>query len=254
MDIENWAPTRPIVPRKTSGKHFGETVRSPKYGLHLTRNRYLPQTAAPSLPQPSRELFGEKLWASTSGKFTDDTRREYTEEHLDRLRKNALKNFDLNMSFFERIDRGAFEAVLDRALAEHPKLVAVDDLHDWDGVSGVYVMVLDDYAQVYVGQSRNIRQRIRHHWSKTMPLDRLVWGDVETSVLSIDSFRAFDTTRLLALPMTSRDDAETRLARAFPPDYLLNRVATAIHIEQLDDAVKLVESAKIRDLTGRLTT
>jgi hypothetical protein len=58
-----------------------------------------------------------------------------------------------------------------------------------------------------------------------MPFDRLIFGSVESSVLSIDSFRAHDTTRIFAVHTTQTEALEERLVEAANPDYLLNRDA-----------------------------
>ncbi len=58
------------------------------------------------------------------------------------------------------------------------------------------MLVLDEYKQVYIGQSTDIKSRILHHRSKKKPFDRLIFGSVENSILSIDSFGALDTTRI----------------------------------------------------------
>jgi hypothetical protein len=49
-------------------------------------------------------------------------------------------------------------------------------------------------------------------------------GGVEESVMSIDSCRARDTTRIFAARTVNYDALESRLVRRFPPDYLLNRI------------------------------
>lgn len=85
-------------------------------------------------------------------------------------------------------------------------------------------MVLDRYKQVYIGQAENIRLRIKRHWAGTKQFDRLIFPDPETSVLSIDSFRALDTTRVFAVKTKRGLDLEDKFVEAFPPDYLLNRV------------------------------
>jgi hypothetical protein len=93
-----------------------------------------------------------------------------------------------------------------------------------DGAEGVYVMVLDRYKQAYIGQAWDIRARIKRHCGGTKQFDRLIFGDINTSVLSIDSFRARDTTRIFAAKTTRGLKMEERLVSAFPPDFLLNRV------------------------------
>jgi hypothetical protein len=86
----------------------------------------------------------------------------------------------------------------------------------FDGVQGAYVMVLDRYKQAYIGQAWDIRARIKRHWSGTKQFDRLIFPDKETSVLSIDSFRALDTTRIFAAKTGRGLELEQRLLSTFP--------------------------------------
>lgn len=157
--------------------------------------------------------------------YEDDEHTVHTDEFCRLQREAALENFDLNMAFFARISPDSFEHALSELLAKNASLRPVTDLRALDGAEGVYVMVLDEYRQAYIGQARDIRARIRKHWTGTKQFDRLLWGDKHTSVLSIDSFRALDTTRIFATRTTRANSLETKLVRDFPPDYLLNRIA-----------------------------
>ena len=74
-----------------------------------------------------------------------------------------------------------------------------DDLNELAGKQGVYILVLDEYKQAYIGKSEaagGMKQRILNHWSKRKEFGRLLNGKVESSILSIDSFGALDTTRI----------------------------------------------------------
>jgi hypothetical protein len=42
--------------------------------------------------------------------------------------------------------------------------------------------------------------------------------------MSIDAFRALDTTRILAARTINADRLDARPVRTFPPDFLLNRI------------------------------
>lgn len=77
-------------------------------------------------------------------------------------------------------------------------------------------MVLDNYRQAYIGQSWDMRKRIKKHWSWTKQFDRLLWGRVQESVMSIDSFRTLDTTRIVASRTINYDSLEAHLVRTFP--------------------------------------
>jgi hypothetical protein len=93
-----------------------------------------------------------------------------------------------------------------------------------DGKGGVYILVLDGYRQAYVGQALDIRARFNSHWSGTKEFDRLLWGHKHESVISVDAFRALDTTRVFAARTTNGYRLEERLVDTIPPDYLLNRI------------------------------
>jgi len=57
----------------------------------------------------------------------------------------------------------------------------VTDLTTWEGRPGLYIMVLDDYCQAFIGASSQVLKRIRQRWSGAKELDRLVFGDVNSS-------------------------------------------------------------------------
>lgn len=242
----------------SSIKHFGVTVRvSGKYAPQLERSEYLQASA--KVTNPGYYLEGAATGRITPDRmgelFADPTScAEYSAESVAERCEQALKNFDLNMMFFRRLDQQRFDGGLAALLAEFPELREVTDLRTVAGEPGIYVMVLDRYRQLYVGQSVDVARRIRHHWAKSKPLDRLIFGHVENSILSIDAFRALDTTRLFAVtgvPLDDsceRDQLERRMAASVDPDLSLNRIAGG------DGQTAVLEMSlgglKTRDLTA----
>jgi hypothetical protein len=214
-------PTRRMPPRK----HFGETLRASKYSHRLTRNEYALVNKRNST-RPPREYCTDAEWEADAWAFEDEDHTRLTDEHCAMHREAALENFDLNMAFFRQLSGKDFLEAKAMAgmLAKHKNLRPLTDLSVWDGVEGIYVMVLDRYKQAYIGQARDIRARIKRHWSWAKQFDRLIFGTKESSVLSIDSFRALDTTRIFAVKTTRGLDLEERMVKAFPPEFLLNRV------------------------------
>jgi hypothetical protein len=209
--------------QSTAIEHFGEQIRPGKYGHRLTRELY----AIPSKKPTDRFTVDQvpaATWAIRASFFEDADQTVYNDEYCRKHQEQALANFDLNMEFFARLEPEAFESALNELLQKHAKLKPVTDLGTVDGVTGLYVMVLDGYKQAYVGQSSNIRARLKSHWSGTKEFDRLLWGRWDESVLSIDSFRALDTTRVFAAQTVDADALETQIVASFPGDYLLNRV------------------------------
>ena len=79
-----------------------------------------------------------------------------------------MKNYDLNMSYFSRLDFDEFNKFLLKFVKKH-RLIEIDDLGILSGKAGVYMLVLDKYKQAYIGISdsaNGIKGRILQHWSR----------------------------------------------------------------------------------------
>ena len=105
--------------------------------------------------------------------------------------------------------------------------VEVFDLNLYDQKPGYYMMVLDEYCQLYIGTTDNIKKRIRTHWSNSKSFDRLLFpmGAVNSSIISFDSFRSLDTTRIFAYTTKITFDEEDKFINEFPTKFVGNRVA-----------------------------
>lgn len=88
------------------------------------------------------------------------------------------------------------------------------------------MMILDEYCQLYIGTSTNIKKRILDHWCKIKPFDRLLFPQnaINTSLLSIDSFKAYDTTRIYTYFTTELYVHEDNYLRDIPDQFLYNRI------------------------------
>jgi hypothetical protein len=140
---------------------------------------------------------------------------------------NCLINFDKNMSFFYRLDSSDFNQMLKECIVSNKCFTKISNLSECDEMCGIYVMVLGRYKQVYIGQAINIKKRIVQHWRAKKEFDRLLWGTVNNSVLSIDSFGPLDTTEIYVLQAVSKDELnylETEFVDLIPDDYKLNRI------------------------------
>lgn len=224
MESSPWSEA--IVPptrRTPARKHFGETLRASKYSHRLTRDEYALVNKRNST-RPPREYCTDAEWEADAWAFEDEDHTLLTDEYCAMHREAALENFDLNMAFFKQLSGKDFLEAMAGMLATHKNLRPLTDLAAFDGVEGIYVMVLDRHKQAYIGQATDIRKRIKRHWSGTKQFDRLIFGTKESSVLSIDSFRALDTTRIFAAKTTRGLDLERQIVRDFPLDFLLNRV------------------------------
>ncbi len=94
--------------------------------------------------------------------------------------KSTHKDIEKAIKVFKSIDNGV-------------KLIR--DLNVLDGISGIYLLILDNYNLCYVGQAANMKKRILNHWQKS-------------DGTRIDMFKALDTTRIYALPLLGDDYIE----------------------------------------------
>lgn len=77
--------------------------------------------------------------------YEDDNHRIYSDEFCELQRATALDNFDANKAFFRQLPARDLGNAPNGLLAKHKNLKPVTDLFAWDGVEGVYLMVLGPY-------------------------------------------------------------------------------------------------------------
>lgn len=164
----------------------------------------------------------------------------YTEKYCLWYQQQCLKNFDINMKRYQELDHQIFDIVLMKFVnsRKFQEIYSLEDpictIYPWEDerniVGFVYIMVLDEYNQAYIGiTEQSVQSRILQHWKKNKSFDRLIWGSVENSVISIDSFGALDTTRLFVKPYykelkTPLEIYEAKCIKTFDERYLLNRL------------------------------
>jgi hypothetical protein len=221
--VFEWTSPRPRLRTVSPVDHLGERIQAGKYGHRLTRELYAAIKNKPT-GRISRDQVSAEFWESQDWAYEDADHTVLSYEYCQLQREAALENFDLNMAFFAQLPRDSFNNVLSEVLEKNKAMCPVLDLKTVDGKEGVYVMVLDGYRQAYIGQTVDIRARIKSHWSGTKQFDRLFWGHKYESVISVDAFRALDTTRVFAARTTRGYRLEERLVKTIPPDHLLNRI------------------------------
>lgn len=183
--------------------YFGINILEKSDGLELTRDNYI----------------------KVNNKSTLRKGVLYSDSFVNKQTKESLFNYDLNMEYFRLLSKRKFNKKLKKYIKKTKVFKEIIDLAPLNGVSGYYIMVLDKYSQAYIGQSKNIKARIQSHWSKQKEFDRLVFGTKHNSILSIDSFRAYDTTRIFVFPTEELDTYENKFINLFDKKYLLNRTS-----------------------------
>ena len=205
-------------------EHFGEKLRASKFGHKMTRDMY----AYPSRAQkqrPKREMMGEQFWEATSWCYRDEEHTQHSDLYLLVQRDAALRNFDLSIEYFRSLDADDFESALQHVLDKGRTFKPVESLAKLDGKEGAYIMVFDEYKQFYIGQSWDIRKRIKQHWGARKPFDRLIYGgSMYNSIFPVDELRALDTTRIYAARSTSPYAVEGRAEAAADQRFCRNRM------------------------------
>ena len=173
--------------------------------------------------------------------FEDEECRVYSDSFCEEHQEKCLINFDKNMEFFKQIPKAEFEIALQKLIESNKRLRQIFDLNDCKGMSGIYVLVLDEYKQIYIGQAVDIKRRIMQHWSRQKQFDRLIFGSVNNSVLSIDSFGALDTTRIYILETDRLNSFERLVVKNFPAHLKMNRIGGGTISDNLDVLTALGE-------------
>lgn len=188
--------------------HFGKKFSKSIYGFKISRDSYA--------TIKNKSSFGDGI--------------VYSPDECQLMQQAALENFDLNMKFFQKLDKNDFNASLEKYIQKY-KFKPCDYIQELDGVSGIYMLVLDEYKQVYIGKSDDIKRRLIEHMTQQKDFDRLVFGDIETSRLSVDSFRPLDFTRIYYTKIRKRelDSAEEKMVSDFEDKYVLNRTKGGFH-------------------------
>lgn len=155
---------------------------------------------------------------------------KFVREHYNK----CIYNYDLNMKYFSSLVHSEFDKYLNSFVLKN-RFEEIYDLKDVDKKRGIYILVLDEYNQVYIGMSEDVKKRIIAHWHTKKDFDRLIFGMENTSILSIESFGALDTTRIFFKEIKSFFDINTQEYKAiskFKSIYKLNRIDGGINGEE----------------------
>lgn len=201
--------------------HFGVEFKESKYNYMLTRDTYIPN-------------------------LTESIKKLYTEKELKNYIQACYKNYDLNIRFFNNLDPNKFNEHFNSFLAQHKEFKQIYDLNEIKNQKGYYILVLDNYKQLYLGTSNsNIYKRVRKHMSDNQPFDRLIWTDWDKSKLSINSFRPLDITRIYVYLTEEAFYLEDFYINCFKDEYILNRTMGGYLERGIIDASMHAKSRKL---------
>lgn len=235
-------------------KNANDPTKIKHFGVWITKNDRLRINRENYVRVNKKNTIGTSFYtkyyhenAEIYNMFEDASCTTYSDEWCEKFRQKCLANYDLNMLYFGKLSSVDFNDTLNTFLKKNSKFFQVFDLNDVDNVSGIYLIVLDEFKQVYIGQSISIKRRILSHWSKVKEFDRLIYGDERNSILSIDSFGALDTTRIYVYETHDLFTEEQNLVDGMPSFYRLNRIGGGIGDSELWQ-IEAIATSNFRDL------
>lgn len=174
-----------------------------------------------------------------------------SEEYCEKYQAMCLQNYDLNMKFIKQLDHKTFDKMINKIVKKY-KMIEIKDLNECEKKIGIYMAVLDNFNQLYIGQTtRDLKERILRHWKVKPKFDRLLFGRATESVIAYDSYGALDTTRIFIIYETDKkkiDEIEKNLVQEIPQKYQANRIGGGIHLDTLKDLLDTVDTMNLRDL------
>ena len=217
-------------------EHFGKKVKSFPEGNKLTRENFV----------CSRNDDREYL-----RRFTEDAVALHRDELMRPQIESALLSFDVNMRFYNALDKSEFERAVED-ISTACGLKEVHDLKECSKVMGIYMLVLGEYKQLYIGQSKDIAKRVYQHWTQFPAFDRLVFGSISNSNLSINSFCTLDTTQVFYMPTDELDEREYELTVEYGngkyAPYVANRILGGNPFENFVEREVFFRVRKLEDV------
>lgn len=212
---------------KETLKNFTEIITMEHFGVKLiNRGREFKLIKDDFALINTKPSIGFSSYLAKQNAYVDEHGTAYRKEWCEEYRKLCLQNYDLNMTFFSQLDKDEFNSVLKAFLIKYDKFNEIFDLSKYSKNMGYYIMVLDEYKQVYIGKTNDIKRRIMQHWSKTKDFDSTLFPLYahDTSCFSIDFFRALDTTRIFVWNQNLTIGTEAELVSNFPEKFRINRI------------------------------
>lgn len=115
----------------------------------------------------------------------------------------------------EKNKKEVLEIILNNLFNAFPDFKETKDLNECKEMTGLYLLVLDEYNACYLGQAADIKKRIMRHWSRV----DYFYGK------GLDLFKAKDTTRIFYYECASYkeiNELEYKMIRLLPNNYTFN--------------------------------
>lgn len=173
-----------------------------------------------------------------------------SDEYCQKYQELCLKNYDLNIKFIKNLNADDFNKKISSIVKKY-KMIEIQKLYECKNQKGIYLAVLDNYKQVYIGQSvRDLRARILTHWRIKPKFDKTLVGKYDETPISYNSFGILDTTRIFVIFEENKekiDKIEKELTMKIPLKYQTNITGGGIHWDSIDDIFEMVNTTNRRN-------
>lgn len=174
-----------------------------------------------------------------------------SDEYCKRYQAMCLQNYDLTMKFINNLDKNEFIDTIDKLVKKY-NMIEINNLNECQNKTGIYMAILDEFKQLYIGQTtRDLKDRILNHWKIKPKFDKILFGSTNKSVIAYDSYGALDTTRIFVIYETNKikiDKIEADLLKEIPKEYQTNRIGGGIHLDtstKLSDIINTINMRKL---------
>lgn len=249
--------------------YFGEWFDKTKVRLNLTRENFakIDKESYTKLPSYDEVLKNWDKWKKQKEELEfdefntivcppglkfekQDNKLILSDEYCKRYQTMCLQNYDLNMNFINKLDKAKFNKVIDKVVKKY-SMREIKNLEECKNMTGIYMAILDKYKQLYIGQTtRDLRFRILRHWIVKPKFDKILFGGVNKSVITYDSYGILDTTRIFIINETNKnkiDKIEEKLVKKIPKEYQTNRIGGGIHLNSDKDVLDAFNTINFRN-------
>ena len=188
--------------------HFGEEIDANKYYKNMTINNFVDRTK--------------------------ETRLN------DIIKKKAILYYKASIEYFKKLNKLEFNQALNKLLDLYT-FKEVKNLKEVAKKNGIYLLVLDNYKQIYIGQTcDDLRKRILRHFKRKLSFAEV--PIVRPYTPPIDAFKPLDITRIYVLytPIQNvLDDIEANLIHNIDNKFILNKTIGGKAYDDLEVAIRL---------------
>ena len=151
--------------------HFGVWLDKTKTRLNLTRDNFaeIDKENYTKVPAQQEILENWDEWKKQKDELQfdelttricppglkfekKDNKLVLSDEYCKKYQEICLENYDLNMKFISKLDKTDFNKFVSTITKKY-KMKEIKDLNECKNSTGIYLAILDEFKQLYIGQT-----------------------------------------------------------------------------------------------------